>query len=458
MQRINNNLIHPKWVPVSQPGKDDPPAYIHSFFRKYGKQPGLPVLIAAEDSSFEEELLREIKKAETVFPPLTRKIILLRNKKKLTKDQCIRFINEGVYDIIDCSDEEETLQYLEALTERVQTIRSVLESDVVTENLIGESTVWKKFLSEIIETALFPKGSILLTGESGTGKELVSRLLHTLDTRPDKKDLILLDCTTIVPDLSGSEFFGHEKGSYTSAVQSRDGAFALANKGTLFLDEIGDLPFPLQAELLRVIQEGTYKKVGSNNWQKTNFRLVCATHRSLRQLVKEQKFRQDLFFRITDFEFRVPSLRERPDDVIPLARYFLSQHFTGHNIPEISYEVQEFLMSRDYEGNVRELKQLVQRIAMKHTGHKAITIGDIPKDYLFETPVAATDQPANHSSSSFKKAILSGSSLWDLKDQAMMDAIQAALDLAGGNKKLAAEKLGVTPRAIQQFLKNRHSA
>lgn len=458
MQRTNDNLIHPKWVPVSLPGKSVSPVFIYSFFRKYGKQPDLPVLIAADDSSFEEEILKEIKKAETVFSPLTRKIILLGDKKKLTKDQCIRFINEGAYDIIDYSDEAETVRYLEALTERVQTIQSVLESDVVAENLIGESTVWKKFLCDIIETALFPKGSILLTGESGTGKELVSRLLHTLDTRPDKKDLILLDCTTIVPDLSGSEFFGHEKGSYTSAVQSRDGAFALANKGTLFLDEIGDLPFPLQAELLRVIQEGTYKKVGSNNWQKTNFRLVCATHRSLRQLVKEQKFRQDLFFRITDFEFRVPSLRERPDDIILLARHFLSQHFTDHTVPEISNEVQEFLMSREYEGNVRELKQLVQRIAMKHTGHKTITIGDIPKDYLLESPAGTTDYSGNHTSSVFKKAILTGSSLWDLKDQAMMDAIQAALDLANGNKKLAAEKLGVTPRAIQQFLKNRHSA
>src|SRR5262249_53288499 len=160
-------------------------------------------------------------------------------------------------------------------------VREVLDSPLVRQNLVGESTAWKRFLSDVIEATLFSQASILLIGESGTGKELISRLIHTLDRRPDKKKLIIVDCTTIAPELSGSELFGHERGSYTKAIQSREGAVALANGGTLFLDEVGELPLNLQAELLRVLQEGTYKKVGSNSWQRSNFRLICATNKDL---------------------------------------------------------------------------------------------------------------------------------------------------------------------------------
>ena len=148
----------------------------------------------------------------------------------------------------------------------------------------------------MIETILFSQAPILLIGESGTGKELISRLIHALDKRADKKKLVVVDCTTIVPELSGCELFGHERGSYTNAIQSREGAFALANNGTLFLDEIGELPMNLQAELLRVLQEGMYKKVGSNSWQKTSFRLVCATHRNLKIAVEKRKIQAGSFF------------------------------------------------------------------------------------------------------------------------------------------------------------------
>ena len=182
-----------------------------------------------------------------------------------------------------------------------------------------------------------------------------------------------MDCTTIVPELSGSEFFGHERGSYTNAVQSREGAFALADKGTLFLDEIGELPLNLQAELLRVIQEGTFQKVGSNNWQKTQFRLICATHRNLRELIDLHNFRQDLFYRISDFEFRVPNLKERIDDIPVLAKHFLREFFDKKDPPEFDTSVLEFLVRREYPGNVRELRQLIHRIALRHANHKKIT-------------------------------------------------------------------------------------
>ena len=123
---------------------------------------------------------------------------------------------------------------------------------------------------------------MLVTGESGTGKERVAQLIHELDPRPNKGKLVVLDCSTVVPSLSGSEFFGHEKGAFTGAAAAREGAFELANGGTLFLDEVGELTVALQAELLRVIQEGTFKRVGSNMWRKSTFRLVCATNRDVR--------------------------------------------------------------------------------------------------------------------------------------------------------------------------------
>jgi transcriptional regulator with GAF, ATPase, and Fis domain len=137
---------------------------------------------------------------------------------------------------------------------------------------------------------------VLITGESGTGKELIARLIHALDSRVDKGDFVILDCTTVVPTLSGSEFFGHEKGAFTGAIAQRDGAFAMADGGTLFLDEIGELPLVLQAELLRVIEEGMYKRVGSNTWRKTSFRLLCATNRDLLQEESRGNFRKDLYY------------------------------------------------------------------------------------------------------------------------------------------------------------------
>lgn len=430
-----------------------PPVYLEIFFNRHGNANQLPFIIETDEPGSIQQLQQLIDKECRNLPPLVKKILIVNNRKKLKTEVYLQLLKAGFHDIIDFCDEKETTTYLEALVKRNKELQEVLDSDLVTKNLVGESAVWKKFLSDVIEASIHSEGSLLLTGQSGTGKELLSRLIHTMNNRPGKKELILLDCTTIVPELSGSEFFGHERGSYTSAVQSREGAFSLANNGTLFLDEIGELPLALQAELLRVIQEGTYKKVGSNNWQKTSFRLITATHRNIRDFVNENRFRQDLFFRISDFEFRVPSLRERPDDILPLTMHFLQEHF-NEEVPELDDNVKELLLSRDYPGNVRELKQLVQRISMKHGKQKKITIGEIPRSDLLLNGVAEKDQGEDALIQAyFRKAIILGATLWDLKDMTMQSATEASLKLSNGNKKLAAEKLGVTVRAIQQFLK-----
>ena len=361
----------------------------------------------------------------------------------------------GLKDIYYWAGEDDFKDYIIHTIQRRQKVAAILNSPLVKDNLVGRSKVWQDFLSKLIEAVLFSQCSFLLTGESGTGKELVSRLIHTIDTRPDKNELVLVDCTTIVPELSGSEFFGHEKGAYTNAMQSREGAFALANKGTLFLDEIGELPLTLQAGLLRVIQEGSYKKVGSNTWQKTNFRLVCATHRNLRCQVEENKFRQDLFYRISDFEFTVPALNERREDIPILANYFIKQFCKDKETVEFDNNVMDFLQQRLYPGNIRELRQLLQRIALRHVRHKKITIGELPVE---ERSVGAWTVPAFNFESLegfVKKMLLNGETYNSIKEKIGMAALDAAIELCGGNKQKAAERLGIDVRTVQMGVKRK---
>jgi transcriptional regulator with GAF, ATPase, and Fis domain len=362
----------------------------------------------------------------------------------------------GINDIYNWAGEDDFKNYILFTIQRQQKITSILNTVLIKDNLIGQSKVWKNFLAKIVETTLFSQCSFLLTGESGTGKELISRLIHTLDTRQDKQDLILIDCTTVMSELSGSEFFGHERGSYTNALNSREGAFALANRGTLFLDEIGELSFPLQAGLLRVIQEGTYKKIGSNTWQKTNFRLVCATHRNLRQQIDEKRFRQDLFYRISDVEFTVPSLSERKEDISLLANYFLKQFIKGNDVAEFDDNVLDFLQNRNYPGNIRELRQLIQRIALRHVQHKKITIGEIP---IEERKNACHQQEHLQHENSLddivKQMILKGDNYNGIKEKIGSAAFEAAINICGGNKQKAAERLGVDVRTVQLGVKRK---
>ena len=196
-------------------------------------------------------------------------------------------------------------------------------SPVVRDVLAGTARPGGRWSGRWSRWPAFADVSVLVTGESGTGKELVARLIHTLDPRPGKRDLVLLDCTTVVPSLSGSEFFGHERGAFTGAVGARDGAFAMADGGTLFLDEVGELPLGLQAELLRVVQEGTYKRVGGNTWRRTRFRLICATNRDLAAEETRGAFRRDFYYRIAAWRCHLPSLRERSAGHPPAGRHFL---------------------------------------------------------------------------------------------------------------------------------------
>jgi transcriptional regulator with GAF, ATPase, and Fis domain len=255
---------------------------------------------------------------------------------------------------------------------------------------------------------------------------------------------VVLDCTTVSPELSGSEFFGHERGAFTGAASPRDGAFALANGGTLFLDEVGELSLPLQAQLLRAVQERQYKRLGSNSWQRSEFRLICATHRDLEGAIVDGSFRADLYYRIAGFRCTTPPLSERKDDILPLARFFYSEldpHADGF---EMDPAVREYLLRRDYPGNARDLRQVVARMSQRHTGHGPFTVGDVPEQERPAGPARRHHWPDPSFKAAIRHAVELGIGLKAIGQLAADLATEIALEQEGGSLQRAAMRLGVT--------------
>jgi DNA-binding NtrC family response regulator len=333
---------------------------------------------------------------------------------------------------------------------RWREVDDLANSSLVQTRLVGQSHAWKTVVRRIVEIGRFTDDPIVFVGETGTGKDLAAHLCHELDLKHCKHELSILDCTTIVPDLSGSELFGHEKGAFTGAVSARDGAFALADGGTLFLDEVGELPMGLQIQLLRVLQEHTYKRIGSNLWHKTDFRLVCATNRELGVDQAQGNFRKDLYYRIAHWVIQMPALRERLEDIILLVRHFMQQAQPEREPPEIDEKVQEYFLTREYPGNVRDLRNLVNRIMARHVGPGPITIGDIPND---ERPLEKPGKLSWCDSSaeqSIRRALASGMGLREIKDALEETVIAIVLEDESGNLQRASRVLGVTDRTLQK--------
>ena len=332
--------------------------------------------------------------------------------------------------------------------ERWKNIESIITSLQSKGIVAGHSPVFKKILQETIEVSLYSTVPVLICGERGTGKELIAKLVHEFDGRKQKGNFVVVDCTTLKKELAGSELFGHEKGSYTGADYSREGAFALANHGTLFLDEIGELPLNLQSELLRIIQEGTYKKTGSNIWKHTSFRLVAATNRNLDDELIENNFRKDLFDRISVYKCTLPPLAERKEDIPVLINFFLQQHYSI--VPSVDRSLIDFLCERNYPGNIRELKNAIERICLRYTGSGPITLGDLA---WYEKPIV-NDIKRNWFErpdfiASLKQALEEGYEMKRIEDVVKNIVTQTAFSLHGKNK-LVSEALGVSDRWVQQ--------
>jgi transcriptional regulator with GAF, ATPase, and Fis domain len=409
-----------------------------------GAPAGPGVLFFEEITSQLCDVLRELS-----GNGLRRVLALGLSRSTLAESGAWRLLQAGASDVFSWDHSANPAGEVAARLERWETVDRIVDSPVVSNNLVGQSSAWISVLRQVVQVARFTDASALIMGESGTGKELVARLIHTLDLRGHKPDLIVVDCTTVVPELSGSEFFGHERGAYTGAVAPRDGAFALADGGTLFLDEIGDLPISLQAQLLRVVQEGTYKRVGGNSWQRTNFRLLCATNKELREEVAHGRFRQDLYYRIATWTCRLPALRERMEDILPLAHHFMRRPGAAEDPPELDESVREYLLKREYPGNVRDLKQLVSRIMYRHAGPGPITAGDIPEEERPTVECGMGDWRDASFEHAIRRALELGVGLKELGRAVTDTAIRIVVSDEEGNLRRAAQKLGVTDRALQ---------
>jgi transcriptional regulator with GAF, ATPase, and Fis domain len=388
------------------------------------------------------ETLNEIR-----HRPKTRVLALAAAPEALEKGVAWRLLNAGAAEVLAWEGVDSATR-IRAKLERWQQVEVLTEEAVRRDSLAGESPAWRALIRRVVEAARFSATPVLLTGESGTGKELLARMIHGASGGAASRELVTVDCSTIVPELAGSELFGHERGAFTGAHAPREGAFALADGATLFLDEVGELPLPLQAQLLRAIQEKTYKRVGGNSWLKTDFRLICATNRDLAALVEAGQFRLDLYHRIAGWVFRTLSIAERREDILPLARHFLRAIFPAQTL-DFDPSVREYLLNRDYRGNIRELRQLIQRIAHRYVGPGLITAGEIPED---DRPAGGTVErawPDEQLDRSIAGAIAAGASLRDISSVTSQAAIRIAVQSEQGNLQKAAKRLGVTDRALQ---------
>jgi transcriptional regulator with GAF, ATPase, and Fis domain len=401
-----------------------------------------PGIIAFESVS--SELIRAVRE----WSRSTRLLAVVARPASLEGSATWQLLQSGAADVVVWDQSAASVQGIVDRLRRWRDIERLVSAPVIRDNLVGESVAWQEVLRDVVEVAAFTDLSVLITGESGTGKELVARLIHSLDRRRNKGQLVLVDCTTLVPSLAASELFGHEKGAFTGAASSREGACALADGGTLFLDEVGELPTDLQAELLRVVQEGAYKRVGGNTWHDSRFRLVCATNRDLQAEQAEGTFRKDFYHRIATWRCQLPSLRERRADVIPLATHFLREALQADEPLEFDPVVRQLLTARDYPGNVRELRQLVRQIARRHVGSGPITPGEVPPAERPALPLSSA-WPDTEFEASIGRALATGIGLKDIGTIARETAVAMALREAGGNLQRAAKALGVTDRALQ---------
>jgi len=258
------------------------------------------------------------------------------------------------------------------MKERLATEKLYLEDEICLDqnigNMVGQGPVFQAVLKSI-QTVAPTDSTVLIMGETGTGKELVARAIHELSGR-GKSSFVKVNCAAIPATLLESELFGHEKGSFTGAVAQKIGRFELAHHGTLFLDEIGEMPLELQPKLLRAIQDQEFERVGGSRTIRTDARLVAATNRDLKAMVEDGRFRADLYYRLHVFPVHVPPLRERPEDIPLLTRYFVQKHAQrmGRNIDTIPTSVLDALTNYDWPGNIRELQNIMERSVILTNG------------------------------------------------------------------------------------------
>jgi DNA-binding NtrC family response regulator len=314
-----------------------------------------------------------------------------------------------------------------------QKTQDLVSSPAEFAGLVGGSEKMRKIYRLISKVAM-QRHPVLITGESGTGKELVARAIHTHGSWRDQP-FVPIDCGALPATLIESELFGHVKGAFTGAAQSRQGLLAAAGSGTVFLDEIGELPIELQSRLLRALQEHEIRPLGSNEPTRFEARIVAATNQNLEDAVKRGVFRRDLFFRLNVVSIKMPSLRERKEDIPALARHFLAHLEDGDSLRQFADEVLGSLMAYDWPGNVRELQNCIQHAVTLGSG-KFIELRDLPSTMLY-------------------RAVRRSSSRRDPANLEMLElqAIRQALQSTGGDRIRAAKMLGIGKTTIYRKIK-----
>ena len=318
---------------------------------------------------------------------------------------------------------QKALERYRLATEKKKLLEAI-ESDTVFMGMVGASDGMRDVFRKI--SAVAPTDTtVLIIGESGTGKELVAEAIHKLSNRPGK--LVKINCSAIPEHLLESELFGYEKGAFTGALRRKPGKFELANGGTLFLDEIGDMPPALQSKLLRVIETGEVEPLGATSAKKVDVRIIAATNQDLERLMKEGKFRQDLYFRLRVFVIEIPPLRKRREDIPILVSYFLRQISAklGKKITSLSKDVMDAFMEYDWPGNVRQLRNALEEIAILAEGE---TINVLPT-FIEKEAI---------------KPSLEGKTMEEIE----REAIALALKKTGGNRVKAAKMLGIGTRTL----------
>jgi two-component system, NtrC family, response regulator PilR len=325
-------------------------------------------------------------------------------------------------------------------------------SQAGAKKLLGSSAPIEK-VRVLIEKLARGQAPVYIHGESGTGKELAARLIHELGPRADKP-FVPVNCGAIPEQLMESEFFGHKKGSFTGAVQDKDGLFKAADGGTLFLDEVGDLPIPMQVKLLRAIQEKTVRPVGSQSETRVDVRILSATHRDLAGLVRDGKFRQDLYYRLNVIELAIPSLRSRPEDIPILAEFLCNKLAAslGTGVPKLSRDAQDMLIGYAFPGNVRELENILERALTLCEGGEITAVDLQLPDFGRMYDDADGDGGPAGAGTGGTSSLGNDESLEEYLARVEEAAIRDALVRTNQNKTAAAKLLGITFRALRYKL------
>jgi len=348
----------------------------------------------------------------------------------------------GAFDILEQPLDIQKLKFtLERACRRAELVRELAEAHRLlgttrVEGVLGISKVMERVF-ELARKVAKVSTTVLITGENGTGKGIIAQAIHRLSQRSAKPFVAFSPCS-FPESLLEDELFGHERGAFTGAAQIRRGRFEEANGGTIFIDEIGDLALPLQAKLLRVLQERTVERLGSNVPRPVDIRVICATNRNLEKMVREGAFREDLYFRISVVKIPIPALRERKEDIPVLAEHFLRMFATVHNKAARAFTpgFVSALSRHSWPGNVRELQNVIERSVVLANGNCYLGVDDLPEEFRGLT--AARDVPVG----SFHEAIHSFK----------RELVRSALRMHAGNRSRAADELGISRCYLHRLL------